>query len=83
MELSPGPKTRRKSAGAKWRRQADWQSSKPKHNGAKMSFKVAFKFTYTVFSHNVLSKGRFFSESMMHFSHCPKNVLKTILKKRF
>ena len=28
-------------------------------------------------------KGRFFSESMMHFSHCPKNVPKTILKKRF
>ena len=25
----------------------------------------------------------FFSESMMHFSHCPKNVPKTILKKRF
>ena len=24
-----------------------------------------------------------FSESMMHFSHCPKNVPKTILKKRF
>ena len=30
-----------------------------------------------------ISKGRFFSESMMHFSHCPKNVPKTILKKRF
>ena len=28
-------------------------------------------------------KGCFFSESMMHFSHCPKNVPKTILKKRF
>ena len=27
-------------------------------------------------------KGRFFSE-MMHFSHCPKNVLETILEKRF
>jgi hypothetical protein len=39
MELSLGPKTRRKSAGAKWRRQADWQSSKPKHIGAKMFLK--------------------------------------------
>ena len=29
------------------------------------------------------TKGRFFSESMMHFSHCPKNVPKTIVKKRF
>ena len=29
------------------------------------------------------AKGRFFSESMMHFSNCPKNVPKTILKKRF
>ena len=29
------------------------------------------------------TKGPFFPESMMHFSHCPKNVLKTILKKRF
>ena len=29
------------------------------------------------------SKGRFFSERMMYFSHCPKNVPKTILKKRF
>ena len=28
-------------------------------------------------------KGRFFSESIMHFSHCPKNVPKTILEKRF
>jgi hypothetical protein len=32
---------------------------------------------------SLLGKGRFFSESMMHFSHCPKNVPKTILKKRF
>ena len=28
-------------------------------------------------------KGWFFSESMMHFSHCPKNVLETILKRDF
>ena len=26
-----------------------------------------------------LGKGRFFSESMMHFSHCPKNVPKHFL----
>ena len=26
---------------------------------------------------------RFFSESMMRFSHCPKNIAETILKKRF
>jgi hypothetical protein len=32
---------------------------------------------------NSFTKGRFFSESMMHFSHCPKNVPKTILKKIF
>ena len=25
----------------------------------------------------------FFSESMMHIFHCPKNVPKTIIKKRF
>ena len=43
MELSPGPKTRRKSAGAKWRRQADWQSSKPKHSGAEMFLKSHLK----------------------------------------
>ena len=29
------------------------------------------------------NKGRFFSESMMHFSDCPKNVPKKILKNRF
>ena len=28
-------------------------------------------------------KGRFLSESMMHFFHCPNNVPKTMLKKRF
>jgi hypothetical protein len=28
-------------------------------------------------------KGCLFSESMIHFSHCPKNVPKTILKKNF
>ena len=28
-----------------------------------------------------LFKGRYFSESMMHFSNCPKNVPKTILNK--
>ena len=28
-----------------------------------------------------MAKVRFFSESMVHFSHCPKNVPKTILKK--
>ena len=33
--------------------------------------------------YQVLSKGRFFSESTMHFSHCPKNVPKTILKRYF
>ena len=26
------------------------------------------------------TKGRFSSECMMHFSHCPKNVPQTILK---
>ena len=40
-----------------------------------------------LFSINLTSKmfdkGRFFSESMMLYSHCPKNVPKTILKKIF
>ena len=30
-----------------------------------------------------IDKGCFFSESMIHSFHCPKNVPKTILKKRF
>jgi hypothetical protein len=32
---------------------------------------------------SAMLKGQFFSESMMHFSYCPKNLPKTILKKIF
>ena len=34
-------------------------------------------------SWKTVPKVRFFSKNMMHFSHCPKNVPKTILKKIF
>ena len=47
---------------------------------------IAWPFNFIWASKNIgkgWTKGRFFSESMMHFSHCPKNVPKTILKKRF
>ena len=38
---------------------------------------------FSLFFSIFLTKGRFFSESMIHCSHCTKNVPKTILKKIF
>ena len=40
-------------------------------------------FPSRIHKHTAATKGRVFSEIMMQFSHCPKNVPETILNKRF